>query len=183
MKKIKLILFFALIAIEGTLFSQTVVITDDPAYTTGQASSVLDVKSNAKGFLTPRMLQAERVAISSPADGLLVYQTDGTSGFYYFNGTILVMLPSGTFSNYLPLAGGTLTGELITVPSSTTIAGDKFTPWHFTYHSRRRRCLDNHSWNICPDQWLNRWSIDKWQQCICAEWQLIWYISHAGYKR
>ncbi len=112
MKKIKLILCFALIAIWGTLFSQTLIVTDDPTYTTGNASSVLDVKSSAKGFLAPRMLQTERSTILSPAEGLLVYQTDETKGFYYYNGVIWILIASGTISNYLPLAGGTLTGEL-----------------------------------------------------------------------
>ena len=123
MKTIKLILFFALIVINETLYSQTVIVTDDPTYTVGQASSVLDVKSTTKGLLVPRMLQSERIAISSPANGLLVYQTDGTSGFYYFNGTIWVIIAGGTISNYLPLTGGTMTGKFITVPSTTTNAG------------------------------------------------------------
>ena len=65
-------------------FSQTVVVTDDATYTTGNTSSVLDVKSVLKGFLAPRMTQTQRLAIVSPADGLLVYQTDGTKGFYYY---------------------------------------------------------------------------------------------------
>ena len=91
--KIKLILSFALIAIWGPLFSQTLVVTDDPVYTTGHASSVLDVKSVLKGFLAPRMLQSERLAISSPTDGLLVYQTDGIKGFYYFDGSIWLEYP------------------------------------------------------------------------------------------
>jgi hypothetical protein len=67
------------------VFSQNVVITDDASYTTGNASSVLDVKSVLKGFLAPRMSQAQRTAIATPADGLLVYQTDATKGFYYYN--------------------------------------------------------------------------------------------------
>ena len=112
MKKIKLMLCFALIAIGGTLFSQTLIVTDDPTYTTGNASSVLDVKSSTKGFLAPRMLQTERSAIVSPAEGLLVYQTDGNKGFYYYNGVIWILVASGTISDYLPLSGGTLTGEL-----------------------------------------------------------------------
>lgn len=110
--KIKLLLCFILYIIWGNLYSQTLVITDDPAYIAGHPSSVLDVKSSAKGFLAPRMLQSERSAILSPATGLLVYQTDGTSGFYYYTGVIWVIVASGTFANYLPLAGGTLTGEL-----------------------------------------------------------------------
>lgn len=51
------------------------------------SSAMLDVKSTAKGFLTPRMLAAQRLAITRPATGLLVYQTDGASGFYFNRGS------------------------------------------------------------------------------------------------
>lgn len=47
------------------------------------SSAMLDVSSTAKGMLIPRMTEVERTAISSPATGLVVYQTDGTEGFYY----------------------------------------------------------------------------------------------------
>ena len=40
-----------------------------------------------KGILIPRMIQTRRNAITSPATGLLIYQTDGTAGFYYNVGT------------------------------------------------------------------------------------------------
>ncbi|MBL7731750.1 MAG: hypothetical protein JNM88_11280 [Chitinophagaceae bacterium] len=50
--------------------------------TTPNASAQLDVTSTTKGMLIPRMTQAQRTAITNPAQGLLVYQTDGTSGFY-----------------------------------------------------------------------------------------------------
>ena len=49
------------------------------------ASAILDVSSTTKGLLTPRMTQAQRDAISSPATGLLIYQTNNTAGYYYFN--------------------------------------------------------------------------------------------------
>ncbi|MCO5949474.1 hypothetical protein [Mucilaginibacter flavidus] len=82
------------------VFSQTVVITDDATYTTGNTSSVLDVKSVLKGFLAPRMTQAQRTAVTTPPDGLLVYQTDATKGFYYYNGTtaawVLLAASAGT---------------------------------------------------------------------------------------
>ena len=48
------------------------------------ASAQLDVTSTTKGFLPPRMTAAQRSAIASPAEGLLVFQTDGTKGYYYF---------------------------------------------------------------------------------------------------
>lgn len=50
-------------------------------------SAMLDVSSTTSGFLTPRMTQAERDAISDPATSLLIYQTDNTPGFYYNRGT------------------------------------------------------------------------------------------------
>ena len=50
-------------------------------------SAMLDVKSTSKGLLTPRMTQAQRSAITSPATGLLIFQTDGNPGFYYNAGT------------------------------------------------------------------------------------------------
>lgn len=49
---------------------------------TPNASAQLEISSNSKGLLIPRMTSAERGAIASPAQGLLIYQTDGTTGFY-----------------------------------------------------------------------------------------------------
>lgn len=47
---------------------------------TADASAVLQADSTTKGFLIPRMTKAQRDAIVSPANGLLIYQTDGTAG-------------------------------------------------------------------------------------------------------
>ena len=55
--------------------------------TTPDPSSMLDIQSTAKGLLIPRMTLVERNNISSPAQGLMVYQTDNTPGFYYYNGS------------------------------------------------------------------------------------------------
>jgi predicted heme/steroid binding protein len=52
------------------------------------ASALFQMDSTNKGFLPPRMTQAQRTAISSPAEGLIVYQTNGTIGLYiYANAT------------------------------------------------------------------------------------------------
>jgi hypothetical protein len=49
-------------------------------------SSVLDLESDSKGLLVPRLTAAQRVALSSPATGLLIYQTEAPEGFYYNKG-------------------------------------------------------------------------------------------------
>ena len=54
---------------------------------TPDASAVLDLTSTGKGMLVPRMTAAQRAAIASPANGLLVYQTNGFFGFWYNGGT------------------------------------------------------------------------------------------------
>lgn len=64
--------------------------------TTPAASAQLDVNSTSKGFLPPRMTAAQRTAISSPANGLLVFQTDYPSGLYYFNAGVWSKLSETT---------------------------------------------------------------------------------------
>jgi len=51
------------------------------------ASSVLEVASTTKGFLPPRMTATQLAAISTPAVGLVAYQTDGTEGLYQYKST------------------------------------------------------------------------------------------------
>lgn len=51
---------------------------------TPAASAVLEVASTSKGFLFPRMTEAQRTGIGSPATGLMVYQTDGAEGVYIY---------------------------------------------------------------------------------------------------
>lgn len=55
--------------------------------TTPHASAALDVTGTDKGVLIPRMTQAQRNAIASPATGLMIYQTDNTPGFYFYGGS------------------------------------------------------------------------------------------------
>ena len=49
------------------------------------ASSALDIVSDSAGILIPRMTMAERDLIGSPVLGLLIFQTDNTPGFYFYN--------------------------------------------------------------------------------------------------
>jgi len=83
MKKLVILVFLFVVSIP--LFAQSVGINSDGS--APDASAMLDIKSSTKGFLAPRMTSAQRTAISSPATGLLVYQTDGTPGYYYYTGS------------------------------------------------------------------------------------------------
>lgn len=55
--------------------------------TTPDASSVLDLNSTNRGFLAPRMTTAQRLAITAPADGLMVYDTTSKLFYYYVSST------------------------------------------------------------------------------------------------
>ena len=50
---------------------------------------------NAK--LLPAMSMANRDTISSPPEGMLIYQNDSTKGYYYFNGTQWSLIGQNTF--------------------------------------------------------------------------------------
>ena len=70
---------------------------------TADPSAMLDVQSTSKGALVPRMTNAQRAAISLPANALLVFCTDAPSGYYYNAGTT-------TSINWVILSAGALTG-------------------------------------------------------------------------
>jgi len=77
---------------------------------TPNASAMLEVQATNKGFLPPRMTDTQRGNIATPAEGLIVYQTNGTKGYYYYNGSAWVLLGSNiTFSTGLTNASGTVT--------------------------------------------------------------------------
>jgi hypothetical protein len=93
-------IFFVFILLLTTIsFSQVGIGT-----TTPDASSVLDITATDAGLLIPRMLQSERDAIQDPATGLMVYQTNNTSGFYYYDGSGWIATGS--------VASGTMTQAL-----------------------------------------------------------------------
>ncbi len=87
-------------------YTQSVGINTDASLP--NASAMLDVKSSTKGMLMPRMLQAQRNLIPSPAAGLMVYQTDNTPGYYYYNGSAWVPLTGGGAINYWTASGSNI---------------------------------------------------------------------------
>jgi len=106
MKKIAT-LFFCLVTLQA--LAQNVGIGTN----TPNNSAQLDITSTNKGLLTPRMTQAQRNAIASPANGLLIYQTDNTPGFYFYNGTGWSALNTGGTTDLVLPYYSTYTGSLL----------------------------------------------------------------------
>ncbi len=78
--KNKLLLLFTIISFHT--FGQSITLSPS------SVSPLITTNSTTNGILIPRMTQAQRLAIVSPAAGLLVYQTDGTVGFYVQKSTL-----------------------------------------------------------------------------------------------
>jgi hypothetical protein len=97
-------------------FAQSLAVNTDAS--AADNSAILDLKSTVKGLLIPRMLQSERTAISLPATGLMIYQTDGTTGFYYNAGT-----PAAPVWTNINAAAG---NAWLTTGNAATTAGPNF---------------------------------------------------------
>ncbi len=80
--KIGLFILIFLVSLTG-LMAQNVGINEDGS--SPDASAILDVKSTTKGVLIPRVTTTERLAIPSPAVGLIVYDII-TKTFWYQDG-------------------------------------------------------------------------------------------------
>ncbi|MDX6188127.1 hypothetical protein SGQ83_02105 [Flavobacterium sp. Fl-318] len=80
-------------------------------------SAALEVESTNKGFLPPRMTTAERNVIVSAAIGLIIYNTT-TNVLEIWDGK--VWYNTSASGQYVPLAGGTMTGSLL-LPADPTL--------------------------------------------------------------
>jgi len=98
------------------IFAQVGIGTTSP-----NSSSILELKSTSQGLLTPRMTKGQRNAITSPATGLLIYQTNNTAGFYYYDG-----------SNWVTFGGGdtdwTISGNNIYNANTENVGVGTITP-------------------------------------------------------
>ncbi len=72
--------------------AQNVAINTDGS--AADASAMLDVKSINKDMLVPRMNTVQRTGITSPAAGLMVYDTD-TNNFWFYNGVEWTQITTG----------------------------------------------------------------------------------------
>jgi hypothetical protein len=86
-----------------------------------KASAALDITSTTRGFLPPRMTDTEMNNISSPDQGLIVFNTT-VNEICFFDGSTWVRLsPGGGGSSPIKLTSQTLTA------ASWTLVGDYYT--------------------------------------------------------
>jgi hypothetical protein len=55
---------------------------------TPHPSAILDLTDTTKGILIPRLTNAQRKNISNPSQGLLIFQTDSTRGYWFYDGLL-----------------------------------------------------------------------------------------------
>jgi len=129
-----MILFLTVIDVGKAYSQQGVAISESPA--TPDQWAILDLQSSLRGFLAPRMTTAQRLTLGTkpPAQGMLVYDTD-TKSFWYFDSgwkaiaatalgssnQLLGMNNAGTANEYKTLLG-----------TSNRISVDLLTPGQIT---------------------------------------------------
>jgi hypothetical protein len=118
------LLLLLLLAAAHSIFAQGIGIGQSQPH----ASAQLDISSNNRGLLIPRLTTAQRTAINAPAAGLLVYDSTLQDLMYFQNGwksTSALKLPfSGTYSTAGPLLeiGNTGSGTIFFASSASGTA-------------------------------------------------------------
>ena len=112
MKEFTFLFLVAAIVASCTLTAQVAINTDG---TDPDGSAMLDVKSTNKGFLPPRMTEAQRNAIGSPAAGLVLWCNNcGTDGeLQVYNGSAWTNMIGGAASVAPPAIGDYYQGGVI----------------------------------------------------------------------
>ena len=111
MRQVFYLLVFALIFLFITNCAHAQGMAINTTGAVANSSAILDTSSTTQGVLVPRMTAIQKNAISSPAKGLMIFQTDSTLGFYYYTGSMWsavagTSLPSGSNGQILQLVTG-----------------------------------------------------------------------------
>lgn len=90
MKKQLIVTFIIIITISNS-WGQVGIGTSNP-----NSAAALEIQSTSKGFLPPRLTEAQIQTISNPPEGLIVYCTNCTTkGLLVFNGSAYINLTNG----------------------------------------------------------------------------------------
>ena len=95
MKNLRTLIILLLITVGISVTAQVTINTDNSA---PDPSAMLDVKSDNRGLLIPRISTAARDLIPSPATGLLIYNST-TNRFDYYNGSFWHQLGTAFISS------------------------------------------------------------------------------------
>ncbi|MCR9250396.1 MAG: hypothetical protein NXI20_08220, partial [bacterium] len=100
--------YLLLLLLTGHIYiqAQNIVINDDGS--SADDSAILDLQSDSKGFVAPRMTTSQRNSISSPATGLVIYDTD-IGAYYQYDGS--------SWKGYTQTSSGTASGDVPSNPS------------------------------------------------------------------
>lgn len=109
MKNYTLTIITGLLILPTMMLSQNIGISSTGA--TPDNSAMLDITSDSKGILIPRMSTAKRTSIPSPATGLMVYDTD-LDCYYFYDGGWTSVCDVATLQTAYD-GGGTGAGRLI----------------------------------------------------------------------
>lgn len=103
---------------------------------TPNTSSIVEMQSTTQGLLAPRMTKAQRDAIAAPAQGLLIFQTNSTPGFYYYTGaawTAISTKGANTSLSNLGGAGTAINQNLTPNANNTLDLGSSLLNWNEIY--------------------------------------------------
>ncbi len=101
MKKIKILFLVASLLLGFVINGKSQGVSISSTSSNPDNSAMLDVSSSSKGILIPRMTLNERNAITTPATGLMVFQTNDTTGFYFYNGSAWKRMATGQNSQWI----------------------------------------------------------------------------------
>lgn len=124
-------IYILMLCVVSILFTNTLFGQVGIGTTTPHASSVLDVTSTDKGVLFPRLTTAQRDAITSPAEGLTIYNTsesciqfnrstNGSHDWYSLCSGAVSLTPAEIFAE--------LTTNMSTITSSRYLTADNTEP-------------------------------------------------------
>ncbi|MFM1756668.1 MAG: hypothetical protein RL621_1641 [Bacteroidota bacterium] len=101
------------------------------------STAILEVSSTTQGFLPPRMTLAQRIAITNPAQGLMIYCTNcGTYGEpEYYNGNSWLTLSGASTSKAIPTITITVGNYTYTAntPQGPNVATNSGTGNNYTF--------------------------------------------------
>ncbi|HET6766630.1 MAG TPA: hypothetical protein VFH08_04505, partial [Chitinophagaceae bacterium] len=119
---LRIIIITALISFAIFANAQSVAVN-----TTGNSadpSAMLDISSNSKGFLPPRMTTIQRTGIPFPANGLMVFDTDTKTYWYYSDAWKQVPSGEGDGGFSLPYVGSYANpSRILSLTNTNTLSG------------------------------------------------------------